>query len=442
MKTIIIGGVAAGMSAASKLRRLDNNAQILVYEKGTDLSYGACGMPYYLGNIIQDESKLIARYKEDFEKKNIQVFTNHEVIKVNPKTKTIEIKNLLTNEIITDKYDKLVIAVGTKANRTNIKGTDKANIQVLNQLSDARILKPAINIAESITIIGGGYIGLEIAENLAHLGKNVDIIERLDQLIPVYDKFIAKKAQIALETIGVNIHLQENLLEYLVKDNKISIKTNKREYQTDLVIEAIGVRPNTEFLNNIGLDMLKNGAIVVNDKMETSIKDIYAGGDCVAYHHLITGKEAFVPLGTHANKSGRVIAENIAGNKETFDGIVGSNIIKVDKLAIAKTGLGIEESKKFDYNYDYVDVTAKNQSGYYPGAKEIFIRIVFDPKTGVLKGAQLVGEKGVSDRINIMALAISKGLTAKEFSGLDLAYAPPFSPVWDPLQIATNQIKV
>ncbi|MFO7970083.1 MAG: CoA-disulfide reductase [Candidatus Izemoplasmatales bacterium] len=442
MKTIIIGGVAAGMSGASKLRRLDKDAIIHVYEKGTDLSYGACGMPYYLGGLIENEEKLIARTKSDFEKKNIKVFLKHEVVKVNPKAKTIEVKNLEQNKIINDKYDKLVIAVGTKANRTNILGTDKANIQVLNKLSDARKLKPLIDKAKSVAIIGGGYIGLEIAENLAHLGKKVDIIERLPQLLPIYDKVIAKKAQTALEAIGVNIYLEENLEEYLQKNNKTIIKTNKNSFEEDLVIEAIGVRPNTEFLKDIGLDMLSNGAIIVNDKMETSLKDIYAGGDCVSYHHLLTNKNAFVPLGTHANKAGRVIAENIAGNKEIFSGIVGSNIIKVDKLAIAKTGLGYQEAKRENFNYEYVDITAKNQAGYYPGAKEIFIRIVYEPKTGILKGAQIVGEKGVSSRINIMALAITKGLTAKEFSGLDLAYAPPFSPVWDPLQIATNQIKV
>ncbi|MGM0496101.1 MAG: CoA-disulfide reductase [Bacillota bacterium] len=442
MKTIIIGGVAAGMSAASKLRRLDKDAIIHVYEKGSDLSYGACGMPYYLGGLIENEEKLIARTKSDFEKKNIKVFLKHEVVKVNPKAKTIEVKNLEQNKIINDKYDKLVIAVGTKANRTNILGTDKANIQVLNKLSDARKLKPLIDKAKSVAIIGGGYIGLEIAENLAHLGKKVDIIERLPQLLPIYDKVIAKKAQTALEAIGVNIYLEENLEEYLQKNNKTIIKTNKNSFEEDLVIEAIGVRPNTEFLKDIGLDMLSNGAIIVNDKMETSLKDIYAGGDCVSYHHLLTNKNAFVPLGTHANKAGRVIAENIAGNKEIFSGIVGSNIIKVDKLAIAKTGLGYQEAKRENFNYEYVDITAKNQAGYYPGAKEIFIRIVYEPKTGILKGAQIVGEKGVSSRINIMALAITKGLTAKEFSGLDLAYAPPFSPVWDPLQIATNQIKV
>lgn len=442
MKTIIIGGVAAGMSAASKLRRLDKDAIIHVYEKGSDLSYGACGMPYYLGGLIENEEKLIARTKSDFEKKNIKVFLKHEFVKVNPKAKTIEVKNLEQNKIINDKYDKLVIAVGTKANQTNILGTDKANIQVLNKLSDARKLKPLIDKAKSVAIIGGGYIGLEIAENLAHLGKKVDIIERLPQLLPIYDKVIAKKAQTALEAIGVNIYLEENLEEYLQKNNKTIIKTNKNSFEEDLVIEAIGVRPNTEFLKDIGLDMLSNGAIIVNDKMETSLKDIYAGGDCVSYHHLLTNKNVFVPLGTHANKAGRVIAENIAGNKESFSGIVGSNIIKVDKLAIAKTGLGYQEAKRENFNYEYVDITAKNQAGYYPGAKEIFIRIVYEPKTGILKGAQIVGEKGVSSRINIMALAITKGLTAKEFSGLDLAYAPPFSPVWDPLQIATNQIKV
>ncbi|MFP4478637.1 MAG: CoA-disulfide reductase [Candidatus Izemoplasmatales bacterium] len=440
MKTIIIGGVAAGMSAASKLRRLDKDALIHVYEMGEDLSYGACGMPYYIGGVIEDEKSMIARTKEEFEKRDIHVFTKHQVTKVNPKKKTIEIKNLKTGKTIQDDYDKLVIATGTSPNQTNIPGTDDVNIFFLNQLEDARRIKNHLDGVKEVAIIGGGYIGLEMAENFARLGIQVHIIEVAKHLLIVYDDVIGKKAKEILEDLGVKIYLNEGLEKYEKDNDQTIVTTNKRTLSVDMVIESIGVRPNTEFLKDTGMDMLKNGAIITNKKQETSIKDIYAAGDCVAYDHLITGEKAFVPLGTHANKTGKIAAENIAGNPVQFKGIIGSNILKVGEYAFAKTGLSFDEAKKHKLDYEYVDITAKNQSAYYPGAKKIFIRLVYDPKTHIIKGAQMYGEKGVSDRINILALAITKEMTAEEFSQSDFAYAPPFSPVWDPLLVASNQI--
>lgn len=442
MKVIIIGGVAAGMTAASKLKRLDNQAIINVYEKGSDLSYSGCGMPYYLGDIIQDETKLVARFKQDFEKQDIHVFLKHEVIKVNSTEKSIIIKNLLTNETIVDNYDKLLIATGTYAARTNAPGSDKAAIYVLNQLEDMRLIKPEVKKGKSVLILGGGYIGIEVAENLSKEGLDVTVIQRGNQILSVYDKVLADKAQIALNDEGVKINLNENLISYDQKDNKTIVITDKNKYVVDFVIESIGVKPNTNFLKDNDFDMLRNGALIINDKCETSIKDIYAAGDCATYHHIIKDEVAYVPLGTHANKTGRIVAEQIAGIDTRFKGIVGSNIIKVGKLGLAKTGLGIDEALKLGLDFDFVDITAKDIPGYYPGSKPVFVRIVFDKKTGILKGAQLIGEKGVSDRINIMALAITKSLTASEFSQLDFAYAPPFSTVWDPLLVATLQIKV
>ena len=442
IKTIIIGGVAAGMSAAAKLKRLDPNHMIHVYEKGKDLSYSGCGMPYYLGDVVEDENQLIARYQKDFIKQGIDVFLLHEVISVNPKEKTLEILNLKTNETFMDTYDNLVIGTGTTANRTNVKGSKQANLYVLNQLPDMKKIKPEVISGKHVAIIGGGYIGVEVADNLAQQGLIVHIIQRGDQLLNVYDKDVAIKAKDALEQIGVNIHFNENLITYEQINNKTIVKTNKSSYKVDFVIEAIGVRPNTTFLKDIGLDMMDNGSILINEYCETSIKDIYAAGDCAAYYHQISKKHVYVPLGTHANKTGRIVALNIAGIKTSFPGIVGSNIIKVGKIAFAKTGLGIDEANKLNFDYGYVDITAKHQTSYYPGASDLFIRMVYDKETGILKGAQLVGEKGVSDRINIVALAVTKGLTASEFSKLDFAYAPPFSPVWDPLLIAANKIKV
>ena len=439
MKVIVIGGVAAGMSAAAKLKRLSKDTTIVVYEKGSDLSYGACGMPYYLSDIIKDEQSLIARTQEAFIADGIDVFINHEVIEVKPEDKKIVVKH--KNQTFEDTYDKLIIATGAHAIRLPVDGSELSGIHVLNSLEDAKQLKKALQNAQNIAVIGAGFIGVEVAENLVHMHKNIYMIERLDQVLNIYDKSMSMHAQKALEDAGVHLKLSENLKSYEGNTHVQKVVTDKNTYAVDLVIEAIGVRPNTKFLENTGIKRLKNGAIIVNDKMETSIKDIYAAGDCVAYHDNLKNTHVYVPLGTHANKTGRVIASNIAGIPEKFQGIIGSNVVKVMDLTVAKTGLTMKEVEDLKLGYKCVDVTAKNQAGYYPGAEKIYMRIVYDPKTYILKGAQLIGKKGVSSRINIMALAISKEITAKDFSQLDLAYAPPFSPVWDPLQIATNQIK-
>ena len=441
MKTIIIGGVAAGMSAASKLKRLDKDAVIHVYEMSGDISYGGCGMPYFLSDIIKDESQLVARTKDAFEKKGIHVFLKHEVIDVDVNEKFVKIKNHETRSVFDEHYDHLVVATGTSARRSNVKGSSDIDLFVLNQLEDARMIKKELDHIKDVAIIGGGYIGIEIAENLRELGLNVYLIELADQLLITYDQTFSDKAKDILEDMGVHVLLNERLEAYEKEGQKNIVITNKQKLKVDMVIESIGVQPNTNFLKHTGIEMLKNGAIITNDKMETSIKDIYAAGDCVAYEHQITHQKVFVPLGTHANKSGRIIGENIAGLNKKFPGIIGSNIIKIGDYAFAKTGVGIQEAQKNHLDYDFVEITAKNQSGYYPGAEKIFVRLVYDPKTTIIKGAQMFGKKGVESRINIMALAISQGMTAQTFSQSDFAYAPPFSPVWDPLLVAANQIK-
>lgn len=441
MKVIIIGGVAAGMSAASKLKRLKKDTIIHVYEKSSDISYGGCGMPYFLSDVISDDQKLVARTKDAFEKKDIHVFKNHEVVDIDPKEQTVKIIDLEHKKTIVDSYDKCLIATGTSARRTNVPGSEDIDVFVLSQLEDARQIKKNLQGVKSVAVIGGGYIGLEIAENLNLLGLEVHIIELADQLLINYDKEVAEAAKKIMTDIGVQIHLNERLSSYEVIDGKTIVNTDKHHYPVDMVIEAIGVKPNTEFLKELNIEMLSNGAIVTNKKMETSIKNIYAAGDCVAYDHLITREKAFVPLGTHANKTGRIVGENMAGMNTKFKGIIGSNIIKVHDYAFAKTGVSLKESEKYDLGYHFIEINAHNQSGYYPGVENIYVRLIYDPKTTEIKGAQLYGKKGVSDRINIMALAISQKMTASEFAQSDFAYAPPFSPVWDPLLVAANQIK-
>lgn len=442
MKLVIIGGVAAGMSAAAKYRRLDPSATIHVYEQGSDLSYSGCGMPYYLGDIVTDEGRLIARTKGDFAKQNIDVFLRHRVTNVDPIQHHIHITNLDADTTFIDTYDKLLIATGTTARRTNTPGSETISVHVLNQLDDMRDIQSDLSHVSRTAIIGGGYIGVEVAENLAHRGIEVHLIEQGPQLLPVYDKELADRAQAALEQAGVQVHLNQTLTSYEKTDQAILVHTKAMSFAVDLVIESIGVIPATDFLDKSGIHLAKNGAILTDDTMRTNVPDVYAAGDCVLYHHQLKDSDVFVPLGTHANKTGRIVAEHIAGHDVSFPGIVGSNILKVAQIALAKTGLSLQEATAMGLDAGHVDVIAKHKTGYYPGAKPLFMRIVYDKQTGVLKGAQLAGEAGVSDRINIMALAITQGLTASAFSLLDFAYAPPFSPVWDPLQVATNQIKL
>lgn len=440
MKIVVIGGVAAGMSMASKLKRLKPEYEIEVYEKGHDLSYGACGMPYYLSDIIKDEKTLVARTKEEFEASGIKVFTGHEVTRLNPSEKSIE--GLHLDAPFKTSYDQLVIATGASAIHIPVDNHHLKGIYPLNSLQDAIHLKEALKSAQTIAIIGAGFIGMEVAENMIHLGKNVHVIERLDQVLPTYDAIYAKRAEEALKNAGVMMHLNETLKGYEGEEKVKKVITDRQAIDVDLVIEAVGVRPNTHFLKDLGFEMLANGALVVNAKGQTNLKDIHAAGDCVAYPHVLTQEPTFVPLGTHANKMGRVIAEQLSGHKQAyFHGVIGSSILKVMDLTVSKTGLTMKDSERLNLGLKYVDVKAKNQAGYYPGAELMDIRLTYEPNTLVIKGAQIIGKKGVSDRINIMASVISQGLTKEVLENMDLAYSPPFQPVWDPLQIAAQQIK-
>ena len=441
VKVVVIGGVAAGMSMASKLKRLDKTIDIEVYERGEDLSYGACGMPYFLSDVIPKESMLIAKTKSDFEASGITVYTSHNVIGLDEKAKTIKVEH--DNKTWDVHYDVLVIGSGASPIRLPLKHKHLKNIMTLNSLEDGRRLKDVLSnpLIRNVAIVGGGYIGLEVAENLLEMKKQVRIIERMDRLLLPFDPFIGEAAKEELIRHGAEVHLNEEVQDYQGEETVHAVKTDKDIYPVDLVIEAVGIRPNTAFLENSSIKRLKNGAIITNDYLETNVKDIYAAGDCASYRHILTNQPTFIALGTHANKAGRVIAERIVGNDERFEGVVGSTVLKVCDLEIAKTGLSEAKLKAAKMSYQSVSVKAKDKAGYYPNANRIDITLHYDPDTCQLLGAQMVGKSGVAHRINTMAIAITKKLTAKDFSALDLAYAPPFSPVYDPLQIATNQIK-
>ena len=441
MKLVIAGAVAAGMSTASKLKRLDPSINITVYEKGKDVSYGACGMPYYVSGEIEDDQSLVARTAEEFRKKGIVLHLKHEVTYIDPLNKEIMVHGLENDTKFSAIYDKLLIATGANAIRLPIEGSELSGIHTLGTLEDGRGLHSILrdDSVQKVAVIGAGYIGVEISESLRKLGKEVVLVEQEPHVLPKFSPLIAEVVEDNLRENGVTLHLEERLEKYGGDSHVEKLYTDQGIYDVDLVIEAIGVKPATKFLDKSGIERLSNGAVKVNDKLETNIKDIYAAGDCAAYPHKLTGKLAYIPLGTHANKAGRIIAERLSGMDSHFHGVIGSSVLKAFELEIARTGLTLSEAEAF--NSDTVSIRALDRAGYYPGATPVDILVIYDVETCKILGVEMVGEQGVAHRINVAASAISSGLTAHEVSQLDLAYAPPFSPVWDPLQTACNQIK-
>ncbi|MFW6284884.1 MAG: CoA-disulfide reductase [Bacillota bacterium] len=444
MRIVIIGAVAGGMSAASKLRRLDSKSDIVVFEKGEDVSYGACGLPYYLSGEVESDQTLVARTPEKFREKGIDLRLRHEATEVNPKKKTVSVHDHEKNETKEEPYDKLLIATGASAIRLPIEGRELGNIHTLSSLEDGRTLHAALrrDDVKHVTLIGAGYIGVEVSEALRALNLEVTMVEQTPHVLPNFTAMVGETVEKTLRENGVDLRLSETVKAYQGDKNVKTVITDKGRIETDLVIEAIGVRPNTAFLESSGIERLGNGAILVNAKMETNLPDIYAAGDVAAMPNRLTGQASYLPLGTHANKAGRIVAERLAGMDSLFEGVIGSTVLKAFDLEVARTGLTAGEAEKSErFEVKTTTVKAPDRSGYYPGATPIEIKLFHDQKTCRLLGCEMVGKSGVAHRINIMATAISTGLTARAFSQLDLAYAPPFSPVWDPLQTACNQIK-
>lgn len=434
------------MSAASKLRRLDKDSEIIVLEKGTETSYGACGLPYYISGANNDLDLMRIRKKEDFEKQNIHIRFNHEVVEIDANGKTLKVNDLVSKKPIEEKYDKLVIASGASPIIPNIDGIKKdlKNIFTVKTLSDGEKIKNYLskNDINNVIIAGAGYIGLEMVEACYELGKKVTLIEMQDNLLNSVDKEIADIIHKNLSEKHIDVRLSERIekidseCDYVTK-----VTTNKDTIKTDVLILATGARPNTSFLKNTGMSLAQNGAVIVNKKMESSISGIYAGGDCSLINHKLLQKDKYLPLGTNANKQGKLIAENIAGSDKEFPGALGTAAIKIIDLEIGRTGLSEKEAEENGIKYNSVFVNAPIHAPYYPGNSDLAIKLVYDPDTKVIIGAQVAGEKGAALRANMLAIMIDSKYTADEVMNLDLLYAPSFSYVWDAVQIAAGQIK-
>lgn len=444
MKVVVIGGVAAGMSAASKIKRLDPTCEVVVYEKGGYLSYGACGLPYFVGGFNDDYKKMLIRTQDEFHKSGIQTFMHHEVLKVKVEDKKILVRNIDTGDVFLDSYDKLMVATGASALKPPISGIDKEGVYQLKTMEDALLLQGVVSQShiKKVIVIGGGYIGIEAVDAVLNLKKDVTCIEFAPRILMPFDEEISQEAVKTLVNEGVNLRLNEKVVG--IKDgvnNSLVVETNVGSYEADLVVLSIGVKPNTEFLQGTNIKLAPNGAVVIDRQMRTSVDDIYSAGDCSQVYHKELEENTYLPLGTVANKCGRIAGENIVGGFKSFVGALGSAGIKVHNLELGRTGLSENQAKDRKINYKTIVVDSYDHPPYYPNPTNIKIKLIYEVGTKKIIGAQIVGEKGAVLRIDIFALAIHKEMTTDELGMVDFVYAPPFAGVWDAVHIACNAAK-
>ncbi len=444
MKIMIIGGVAAGMSAASKIKRIDSGIEVKVYEKGGFLSYGACGLPYYVGGFNEDHRRMIARTRDAFTKMGVETFLFHEVLSVDAAKKQVLVKDLKGGREFTDTYDKLLIASGASAIVPPFPGRELMGVHVLKTMEDGIFLKEYVRLPklQNVVIVGGGYIGIECAEAFLNLGKNVRVIEAAPRILTTFDEEMAVLAQEELVRNGVQLHVGEKVEEFSGDGLYVkNVKTDRGSYEADLVIIAAGVRPNTEFLRGTGIEMGKNGALVVDREMRTSVPEIYGAGDCVLVYNEVLKENSFQALGTVANKCGRIAGANMAGDHQQFQGALGSAAIKVCGLELGRTGMGEADARRLLKDYKTLVISAYDHPAYYPDQTPITIKLIYENGTRKLLGAQTCGQKGAVLRADVFAVAIHCGMTTKDLGMTDLIYAPPFAGVWDAIQIACNAAK-
>ena len=440
MKTIIIGGVAGGASAAARLRRLDENADITIYERSGFISYANCGLPYYIGEIIKDKAELALQTPESFFTRfNINAKVNHEVIDIDSVSKSVTVRNIKSGEVFQDDYDKLLLSPGAKSIKPNIPGIDSDTIFTLRTVEDTLQIYDHIKTtaAKSAIIVGGGFIGIEMAENLRHLGLDITIVEAAPQVLSILDVDMVPQVHSVLRKNGTNLILKSSVTAFEKSENKITATLeNGNKISADFVLLAIGVTPDTVLAEKARLKTGIKGSILVNDRMETSAPDIFAVGDAVEIEHFITKDKALIPLAGPANKQGRIAADNIAGGNSRYKGSQGSSVIKLFDMTIATTGINELGASAAGIEFEKVIISPSSHASYYPGGKVMTMKVIFEKETNRILGAQIIGFDGVDKRIDVIATAIRSGMKADELSELELSYAPPYSSAKDPVNMA------
>lgn len=443
-RLVVIGGDAAGMSAAAKVRREQPEREIVVFEKSEHTSYSACGIPYWIGGLVDDVNHLVIRSPETYRQKfNIDVRTRHEVMAIDPKLQQIEVLDHDKENTFRQPYDQLLIATGAVPYCPDVPGIDANGIYGLSNLASGIRVQQALQQQQpkKAVIVGGGYIGLEMAEAFIMQGLEVFLVQREAQVMATLDPDMGALVSQALRDIGVSLFLGESFTGFDTAAGRVrAVVTDRRELPADIVVLGMGTRPNTALAKVAGLELTVKDAIRVDSRMQTSYENIWAAGDCVASQHRLTGQPVHIALGTIANKQGLVAGINLSGGVARFPGVVGTAVSKICKVEVARTGLQEKELAQTDIDYASVTIETKTRAGYYPGAGKITVKLLGEAGTGRLLGAQIVGMEGAAKRIDIIATALTAGLTASDLVDLDLSYAPPFSPVWDPVQTAARQL--
>ena len=440
MKVVIVGGVAGGATAAARIRRLDEQAEIVVFERSGYISYANCGLPYYIGGVIEDPEELTLQTPESFFSRfRVHMKVHHEVTAIHPDQKSLTVKDLETGATFEESYDKLLLSPGAKPVIPDLPGIDSSKLFTLRTVEDTFRIKEFVNRnkPKSAVIVGGGFIGLEMAENLRHLGMEVTIVQRPKQLMNPFDSDMASFIHSEVRKHGVKLALGYTVegFQETVSGVKVLLK-DCDPITADMVVLAIGVTPESTLAKEAGLALGIKGSILVNDRMETSKPDIYAVGDAVQVKHFVSGQDTLIALAGPANKQGRIAADNICGGDSHYLGSQGSSVIKVFDMTAASTGINETNAKKAGISVDTVILSPMSHAGYYPGGKVMTMKVVFEKETYRLLGAQIVGYDGVDKRIDVLATAIHAGMNATELKNLDLAYAPPYSSAKDPVNMA------
>ncbi len=439
MKIVIVGGVAGGATAAARIRRLDENAEIIIFERSSYISYANCGLPYYIGGVIEDKEDLTLQTPESFYRRfKIKAKVNHEVTDIDVKNKTVLVTDLASGTSFTESYDKLILSPGAKSILPDFY-TENDKTFTLRTVEDTLKIRAFVEQKQpkAAVIIGGGFIGLEMAENLAELGIKTTIVQRGNHLLPTVDCDMASFIHANFRSHGVQLLLNSNANKMSITGDQVSLElADGKQISADMVVLAVGVTPENTLAKKAGLELGVKGAIKVNAKMETSIPDIYAVGDAVQVKHFVTEQDAVISLAGPANKQGRIVSDNICGLNSEYKGSQGSSVIKLFDMTVATTGINEQQAKANGIEYEKVILTQNSHAGYYPGATAMTVKLIFEKGSYKILGAQIVGYDGVDKRIDVIATAIRAGMKADELKDLDLAYAPPYSSAKDPVNMA------